>query len=111
MQALFWRAFYGDERLSKVFWFYYVLVGAAMTFALYRIDYLIELQEWQPIWSLILRFLLSLAWLYYLVWVLVSLWRCAFNCQVKLWGYVVRGLVVVHAAIPVVAIATIPFRI
>ncbi len=98
------RAWNGDERLSKVFWFYYVPVVAAMQFAWY----LIELQE-GPRW--IFEGLLAIPEIFYLVWILVSLWRCAFNCQVKLWGYVVRGLVVVHVVILVVAFVIITFSI
>ena len=76
----------GNERLWKVFWIYNWLFGAAFDLA------------WQvaeprlPVAAQAVLGLLALVWA---VWVLVSLWRCAFNSSWRGWGYIVRGFVVV----------------
>jgi hypothetical protein len=47
---------------------------------------------------------LGLLYLCYIIWVLVSQWRCAFNLEWRFWGYVVRFLIIM---IPVLFIGGI----
>ena len=76
----------GNERLWKVFWIYNWLFGAAFDLAWKAAEPRL------PIAAEVVLALLGLVWG---VWVIVSLWRCAFNASWRPWGYIARGLVVV----------------
>lgn len=74
------RAWRGEEKLWKVFWLYNVLGGLLLNVFVYVIA------------SVAFGLLIVgvIFWLAYLVWVLVSIWRCAFNVNAKFWGYLAR---------------------
>lgn len=91
-----WR---GEERMWKVFWFYYVLFSFVIVIA-YMPKFILESQgvalsvTVHAAYSLTLLIVL-VAWL---VWIVVSLWRCAFNNEWRVWGYLVRGMLIVQLA-------------
>ena len=74
----------GSEKLWKVFWLYNIILG---TFLTKMFDFLPE----GNLGILIPAFLIVGVWG---VWVMVSMWRCAFNAKWRGWGYIVRTLVV-----------------
>lgn len=74
--AASWR---GYERLWIVFWIYYIPVGIALQVALENPP--IEWYVWVPLT------LVSLVWL---IWVTVSLWRCAYGTDYRILGHLVR---------------------
>jgi hypothetical protein len=99
----------GEEKLWKVFWIWNILVGflltafiqitivitvfpAAMQIALNKNLEAVTFPKLALAFLGIVIFLLSLA---YDIWALVSLWRSAFNCTKKVYGYIARGWIVV----------------
>ncbi|MCE2927013.1 MAG: hypothetical protein LW823_05165 [Rickettsiales bacterium] len=90
------RSWKGEEKLWKVFWIYGLVFG------------------------IILGILMSVAsasmgsagiallvvWLVYYIWLAVAQWRCAFNADWKIWGYVVRILLILSLVMFVLGIAT-----
>ncbi len=76
------RAWKGEEKLWKVFWLYGVLAGIVL-------NLLLTVLIGNPL-------LAKLILLPYSVWVLVSLWRCAWNAGAKFWGVIARILVVIN---------------
>jgi len=76
----------GNERLWKVFWIYNWLFGTAIGVGS-------EAAEKALPWPALL--VISLFTVVYAIWVIVSLWRCAFNASWRGWGYIVRVMVVV----------------
>ena len=77
-----WR---GQERLWKVFWLYGFILGiilqiiGSVAAALYGATFYIP--------ALIF-------YIIYIIWLMVAQWRCAFNAEWKIWGYVVRILII-----------------
>lgn len=71
------RAWNGEEKLWKVFWLYNVLGGIVISFLVSLV----------PIIGILLCII-------YFVWNTVSLWRCAWNASIKLWGYILRVLII-----------------
>jgi hypothetical protein len=88
----------GNEKLWKVFWLYNTLLGSAL---LYAMDYSARL-------GTIVEVAIYLVVLVWVVWVAVGLWRCAFNTQWRIWGYLARGAVILTVAGGILAIAA-PF--
>lgn len=82
------RAWRGEERLWKVCWLYGPLVGiiliAASTFA--------KSTESK---NVILFYYVVHTVL--LIWFMVAQWRCAFNADWRIWGYIIRVLTVLSA--------------
>lgn len=77
-----WR---GNERLWRVFWIYNFILGGLINYGFTKVG---ESE------NLVLLLVYSIFALAYMVWVLVSLWRCAFNANWQIWGYIARVLVV-----------------
>jgi hypothetical protein len=78
------RAWKGKERLWRVYWLYHGLYGFALATAVSKT----RLLSIPSITNAAYVFLII-----YLIWVYVSIWRCAFNVERKAWGYVARGMV------------------
>jgi len=84
------KAWNGKERLTTVFWGYYfigllifiITAGILVSFA-------------SSINSDIILYPLAPFLIVYMVWVHWSLWSCAFNVNNRVWGYLVRTLVIV----------------
>jgi len=94
------RAWEGRERLWIVFWVCgvfgmgVVIAGwLAVVFIGLQIGLLAAPQDTQGGFAGALTGITlgTLAGVPYLVWMTVSLWRCAPNCEVKLWGRLTRG--------------------
>lgn len=91
------RAQNGEERLWKVFWFYNIL--GVLLFALieeFFQAFLFATENGSRSYGGIIIFYGVVAILFfpYIVWALVSLWKCAFNTGWKGWGYLGRVYVV-----------------
>lgn len=84
------QAWRGKERCWKVFWIYGVLVGIIWRLLLAQLDNI-------PAASIAV----GIAHFVYIIWLLVSQYRCAFNLDWKFWGYIVRILVL---AVPVMLV-------
>ena len=82
-------AWSGKEKLWKVFWLYNFILGTAIGYA---IDYVAGL-------GLIIEIAVFTVVLIWAIWVLVALWRCAFNSRWRGWGYVCRGVVVLSLGV------------
>ena len=82
-------AWNGNERLTLVFWGYYVLGTSGISF-------LLGLVLVMPVLSdiLILRTGVIFLGLTYFIWVVVSVWQCAFNVKNKIYGYIARIIVI-----------------
>jgi len=93
-----WSSLRGRERLTKVFWVYY-LAGATLLTVVPHLAAEPLYDRGVPLWCFILFAVIQVS---YLLWVHVSLWRCAFNVANRVWGYLARVLVCV--AILVVAV-------
>ena len=85
----FKRTWNGEEKLKILFWIYYVIgsIGIAMVPGVFQSAGLLIGINYGAIFSLIIV-------VPYFVWIMVSLWRCAFNVDKRIWGYIVRGIVV-----------------
>ncbi len=75
----------GNERLWKVFWIYNFLFGIILNIVLEVLDYLAVL-------SILYLFLIIV--IFWTIWVVTGLWKCAFNVNWKGWGYLTRIFVV-----------------
>ena len=83
---------YGEQKLWKAFWLlgfiFQILFFYFLLFLLY-VGMLLKLT-----WSIkITVFLLSNI---YTVWILVSIWNCAYNVKNKIWGDISRVIVVLN---------------
>lgn len=78
------RCWKGEEKLWKVYWLYGV-VGSILIQLLFGVLGMVL-----PLFAK----LGMVGYLAYCVWLLVSQWRCAWNCSWKGWGYIVRGIIV-----------------
>ena len=87
-----WR---GEEKLWKVFWLYGVLLKIVVRLALAGVAAI------SPVIAGILGIAVLLLAIPYIVWSLVSTWRCAFNVRQEFWGYMARIYVCV---VPVLVI-------
>ncbi len=79
-----WR---GEEKLSVVFWLFYVVGGLGVALLLSLFMFLGESVAW---WLNYLAILLIAV--PYSVFIYVSLWRSAFNVENKMFGHGVRAL-------------------
>lgn len=78
------RALRGEEMLWKVFWIYGIVFGLVLAGLRFAVI------SFSPMASMPL---LGVQ-LVYLVWISISIWRCAFNVDWHGWGYIARILVV-----------------
>ena len=89
------RAWQGQERLWKVFWIYGVILGiilqviGSVVAALYGVA---------------LQIPALIFYIIYTIWLLVAEWRCAFNAEWKIWGYVVRILIIFGQIIIIIGV-------
>lgn len=80
----------GKEKLWKVFWLWFVAVVTflavvfkfAAPYALANDSFMENWLQW-----------VFLVLLVYGIWIMMALWRCAFNATWKGWGYMVRLMV------------------
>jgi hypothetical protein len=85
--SYYWR---GEGPLWKVYWLYGVLgsnVLALLLLLLVRADAVATLW-FQIVWLLLAA---------YTVWIVVSVWRCAFNVENPMYGHMARALTVAWA--------------
>jgi len=85
--SYYWR---GEGPLWKVYWLYGVLgsnVLALILLLLVRVDAVATLW-FQIVWLLLAA---------YTVWIVVSVWRCAFNVENPMYGHMARALTVAWA--------------
>ncbi len=82
-----WR---GEGRLWLVFWIYGVLLSTIVSGV-----FLAQLTGEDPIPGL--KQFLIVAFIPYTVWLLVSIWRCAFNGENKQYGHMARALTIAWA--------------
>jgi hypothetical protein len=83
-------AWKGRDRLWRVFWLYGVLTSALITGVFL---WLIS----SDTAGFGLRQLLLAAFVPYTAWILVSVWRCAFNARNEVWGHIARALTIAWA--------------
>lgn len=83
----YWR---GQGRLWTVYWLYGVL-GSTLLAAIY-LALLPQRADVPWLYALML-----LAFAAYTVWILVSVWRCAFNVENTFYGHLARGLTIAWA--------------
>ena len=88
----------GEARLWKPFWFggfvgYFVLL-ILLALANYIITLLINDEA-----GLIADIVGNVMIFVYTAWLLVVIWRCAFNVDWVIWGYLVRVVVIVEIAV------------
>jgi hypothetical protein len=79
--TLYWS---GRGKLWKIYWMYGTFVGWLLVPI-----YILAARSGIPVRAI------SGALLPYRVWVVVSIWRCAFNSESRTWGYVARILAVI----------------
>ncbi len=92
------KSWNGSEKLWKVFWLYYFLVNIVLNIALKMLP-----GFFGSLPNLLAIPIMVIVWAY-IVWILVSLWRCAFNTEWKVMGYVVRVIVVIFAVLTVLSL-------
>jgi len=85
------RSWRGEEKLWRVFWLYYMLGELIFFMFLYLIMFLISIVVTsEPPFLIILVYVIPVFG--YFIWIIVSLWKCAFNTNWKGWGYLIRIL-------------------
>ncbi len=90
----FQAAWKGEEKLWKVFWLYNFIIGSALIYAL----------EYAANFGAGVELSVGVVVLAWAVWVMVSLWRRAFNTGWRRCGYVARSVVVFSIAMLVLVI-------
>lgn len=99
------RAWRGEERLWKVFWIYGFLGSIGLGIALSIVSAVLGSI------SAVLGLVGSIAYIgvsiIYTIWLWVSQWRCAFNADWRIWGYIIRFLMVTS----IIAIICAPFGV
>lgn len=88
------RSWHGAERLWKVYWLYGVLGGALVQLV---VTVLGKMATPLAIGGAIFYFV-------FVIWNLVSIWRCAWNCGWQGWGYIVRILVIAAPVLIIVGL-------
>lgn len=84
------RCWNGEEPLARVFWIYGVLASTVVT-----ILFVMLVRIEGPGFG-IHQFLI-LSFVPYTVWILVSIWRCAFNVENAYYGHLARALTIAWA--------------
>jgi len=94
MRWLFIRGWNGEEPLWKIVWIYGVVLCllAKAAVPVLRVTEHVDLDN--PVGAQVC----FIGWTQalYCGWMLVALWRCAFNAKREIWGYLVRPLVVLY---------------
>jgi hypothetical protein len=80
--SYYWR---GRGRLWKVYWLYGVLGSNVLVLILL---FLMRQSALGTIWFQLVLLLLAA----YTVWIVVSVWRCAFNVEQPMYGHMARAL-------------------
>jgi hypothetical protein len=94
------QAWKGEERLWRVFWVYGVALSVIGFLGSSAVELATAMSSGvvgtpsESKWYLYYHIWLAVAECYW-VWLGVSLWRCAFNVQKRIWGHVARALAVV----------------
>ena len=83
----YWR---GHGPLWKVYWLYGVLGSCVLTAILL---YLISTGSTDTVWFQVVLLLLAA----YTVWIVIAVWRCAFNVRDERLGHIARALTVAWA--------------
>ena len=97
----YWR---GDGPLWKVYWLYGVLGSNVLALIL-----LLLMQEGAIAsgWFQLVLLLLAV----YTVWIVVSVWRCAFNVENPMYGHMARGLTVAWAINALLVLGFLELRV
>jgi len=94
------QAWRGEERLWRVFWVYGVALSIVGFFGSLAVELGTAMSSGvvgtpsESTWFLYYHIWLAVSECYW-VWLGVSLWRCAFNVQRRVWGHGARTLAVV----------------
>jgi hypothetical protein len=83
----YWR---GHGPLWKAYWLYGVLGSNVLALTLFV---LMERSALGTVWFQLVLLLLAA----YTVWIVVSVWRCAFNVETPMYGHMARALTVAWA--------------
>jgi hypothetical protein len=83
----YWR---GHGPLWKVYWLYGILGSNVLALTLFL---LMHESAFGTLWFQIVWLLLAA----YTIWIVISVWRCAFNVENPLYGHMARGLTVAWA--------------
>jgi hypothetical protein len=85
--SYYWR---GHGPLWKVYWLYGVIGSNVLALILFL---LMQRSAFGSIWFQLVLLLLAA----YTVWIVVSVWRCAFNVENALYGHMAKALTVAWA--------------
>ena len=77
------RSLRGEEDLWKVFWLYGLMLGYGLQFVV--TEYVLPMGGNVTLAGIGFEFL-------YQLWLFIALWRCAFNADWSIWGYILRTL-------------------
>jgi hypothetical protein len=97
MLESFIRTWKGEEKLWLVFWIYHFLIGTLLSF---NMEGMIASMS---LWMSVFYMLVILAWA---VFVMVGLWRCAFNAKRRIWGIFARAIVLFFLAMLIWEVVT-----
>ena len=86
MKKLIEDAWNGEEELWRVFWIYGVVFSIVLQIVL-------SIIEDKGIFLLLVFIVLFISWSF---WNIVSIWKCAFNCDLRLWGYLARTTIIIN---------------
>jgi len=94
MRWLFLQSWNGQDKLWKVVWIYgvFLIFLGQVAIPVLRLTKNIDLDHPTGTQVCFLGWLEGL----YCIWMLVALWRCAFNADSRIWGYFVRPLVILY---------------
>jgi len=88
------EAIRGRERLVVVFWYYFVLGELGLVLLLVAASTAVPMVR-APLLMGVLTVAFAVPLVAYHLWVMVSLWTCAFNVRLRFWGYLARGYVAI----------------
>jgi len=94
------RSWQGEERLSKVFWLYGMVYGALFQIILGAVHFVAVM-----LLGTIADIPYPALRISYFLWITVATWRCSFNVDWKIWGYIVRILMILNWVVFFAAIA------
>ena len=86
----------GKERLAVVFWYYFVLGGMGVAMLIMAAGAGINMLRPSPLIAIVSA-LVATPIITYQIWILISMWTCAFNAKLRAWGYLTRIYVVILA--------------
>lgn len=98
LAKLAWR---GDLRLWQAFWIGKVLIPALIFLIMMAVADFFDTNWPSMIYGLI--------WPFYLIFILVAVWRCAPNTDKKIWMYLARGQIIAIILIPLLMVAMLYF--